>query len=53
MVFIKYTPIKKMYLSFYNENITYKDIKGFKGSELAKDIHIINEYVNGIASNAK
>jgi len=48
-----YLPLAKIYLNYYNENISYDDIKGFKGSELAKDINIINDYVNGIAIKAK
>jgi LAS superfamily LD-carboxypeptidase LdcB len=48
-----YLPLASGYLKFYNENITYKDIKGFKGSELAKKTEIINNYVNGISEKIK
>ena len=43
-----YLPLASEYLKFYNENITYKDITGFKGSELAKEARMIEDYVNGI-----
>lgn len=48
-----YLPLASKYLEFYNANITYQDISGFKGSELAKELNIIDNYVNGIAKNAK
>ena len=44
-------PLSEKYLSFYNENITYKNITGFKGSENAEAIAIIKNYVNGISKN--
>ncbi|GLB52531.1 D-alanyl-D-alanine carboxypeptidase [Neptunitalea chrysea] len=43
-----YTSLAKQYLNFYNENINYSDINGFKGSELAKDLYVIKLYVNGV-----
>jgi len=43
-----YMPLAKKYLDFYNKNVTYKDIKGFKGSNTAKRIGSIENYVNGI-----
>ncbi len=43
-----YMPLSEKYLTFYNENISYKDITGFKGSEQAKTIDVIKNYVNGI-----
>lgn len=46
-----YMPLASEYLSYYNENITYKDINDFKGSELAEKARIITEFVNGIAIN--
>jgi len=48
-----YLPLAKGYLNYYKNNIIYKDIKDFKGSELAKDIKIITRYVNGISEKAK
>lgn len=46
-----YMPLSEKYLRFYNENITYKDITGFKGSEHSEAIGIIKNYVNGISKN--
>jgi LAS superfamily LD-carboxypeptidase LdcB len=48
-----YLPLASEYLKFYNTNITYKDINGFKGAELAKGLNIIEGYVNGISKKAK
>lgn len=43
-----YMPLSKKYLNFYNENISYNDISGFKGSEHAEAFDVIKNYVNGI-----
>lgn len=43
-----YVPLSSVYLKFYNQHITYKDIVDFKGYEFAKQINVINDYVNGI-----
>lgn len=48
-----YLPLASVYLKYYNANITYKDINGFKGDTLAKPIKMIDNYVNGIAIKAK
>ncbi|WP_282032651.1 M15 family metallopeptidase [Winogradskyella eximia] len=48
-----YLPLASPYLEFYNHNITDKDIDGFEGSNLAKDLDIIESYVNGISRKAK
>ena len=48
-----YIPLASKYLAFYNANISEKDITGFKGSELALQLHIIEDYVNGISKNIK
>ena len=48
-----YLPLAREYLKFYNENITYKDIKGFKGAKLAKELKIIDIYVNGVSKKIK
>ena len=48
-----YIPLAKEYLHFYNEAITYQDITGFKGAELAKKIGIITNYINGINPKVK
>lgn len=48
-----YMPLASKYLSFYNTHINESDITGFKGSELAKELKIIPDYVNGISDAAK
>lgn len=48
-----YLPLASRYLDYYNENINYKDISGFKGSELAEEAKMITDYINGISEKAK
>ncbi len=48
-----YLPLASKYLDFYNKNVTYKDINGFNGSELAEKTEMIASYVNGISEKAK
>lgn len=43
-----YLPLSKMYLDYYNQQITNQDINNFDGAEFAKEIDIIQNYVNGI-----
>mgnify|MGYP000312507363 FL=1 len=43
-----FMPLANQYLKFYNSNITYDDITGFTGSELADDLNIIKDFVNGV-----
>lgn len=45
-----YMPLAKQYLAFYNSNISYDDITGFKGSELVEELNIIKDFVNGISN---
>lgn len=46
-----YVSLSSIYLKYYNEHITYKDIKGFKGEKFAFEIDMIANYVNGINPN--
>lgn len=48
-----YLPLASKYLEFYNTNISINDLSNFKGSEIAKDLNIIENYVNGISKRAK
>ncbi|QDO95143.1 M15 family metallopeptidase [Formosa sediminum] len=48
-----YMPLSSQYLKFYNEHITDADISGFEGSELATNLHMVSNYVNGISEAAK
>ena len=43
-----FKPLSDRYLELYLKNINYLDIYGFKGSDIAKEIDVINKYVNGI-----
>ncbi len=44
-----YLPLAKNYLAFYNSKITARDIQGFQGAELAGELHIIKDFVNGVS----
>lgn len=48
-----YLPLASRYLEYYNRHITNKDISGFKGSELAAEIDMVTNYVNGISQKIK
>lgn len=48
-----YLPLASQYLKYYNEHISNTDITGFKGSELAKEIDMVKNYVNGISAKIK
>ncbi|WP_426430035.1 M15 family metallopeptidase [Winogradskyella sp. HB-48] len=48
-----FVPLASKYLEFYNSNIKIEDITEFQGSHLAKDLHIIEDYVNGISKEVK
>lgn len=43
-----YLPVANKNLENFNKLITYSDIKGFKGSNLASKVKSIENYVNGI-----
>ena len=46
-----FIPKANIYLKEYNKRINYNDINGFLGSELAKDLSMISDYVNGISGD--
>jgi zinc D-Ala-D-Ala carboxypeptidase len=48
-----YYPVSSVLLQEYNKLISYDDIKGFKGSETAKEIDIIKNYVNSVNQYCK
>lgn len=48
-----YLPLSKLYLDYYNKQITYKNIQGFSGSELASKLMILEKYVNGVSEELK
>lgn len=43
-------PLSEPMLKAYNEQISYEDIDGFDGSAQAKEVKIIEQYVNGIST---
>jgi LAS superfamily LD-carboxypeptidase LdcB len=43
-----YMPLSRQVHQRYNKNVTIDDFKGFIGSETAKDVKILEDYVNGI-----
>lgn len=48
-----YMPLSALYLQAYNKTITSNDINGFKGSETAKALGILKNYVNSINPSCK
>jgi LAS superfamily LD-carboxypeptidase LdcB len=44
-----YLPLSGRFLDQYTKEISYADIAGFKGSEVAKDLQVIKKYVQGVA----
>jgi zinc D-Ala-D-Ala carboxypeptidase len=46
-------PVSSKMLADYDSLITYEDISDFKGSETAKDLDVINNYVNSVNKNCK
>lgn len=48
-----YVPLASHFRAYYNANITNKNITGFKGSELAVEIDMVDNYVNGISEKIK
>lgn len=48
-----YYPVSSELLQEYNRIVSYEDINGFKGSETAKGIDIIKNYVNSVNQNCK
>ena len=48
-----YLPLASKYLKYYNNNIKYSDIEGFKGDSLAQSIQMIDRYVNGLSKKVK
>ncbi|QNM85706.1 M15 family metallopeptidase [Polaribacter pectinis] len=43
-----FLPLSSTYLNYYNTHITLNDIGDFEGSEYAKELNIIKNYVNGV-----
>lgn len=48
-----YLPLASNYLKSYNSTVNYSDINGFEGSDLAEELQIISEYVNGVSQKVK
>ncbi len=43
-----YYPTASKLQRAYNHLVSYQDLKGFNGSELAKELNVISNYVNGV-----
>ena len=43
-----YLPLAKGFLAQYKENVHYEDITGFAGSDVGKELNVIDNYVGGI-----
>ncbi|MAD96240.1 MAG: D-alanyl-D-alanine carboxypeptidase [Flavobacteriaceae bacterium] len=43
-----YLPLSQAYLQAYNKEVDYGDFKGFQGSRLAKELKVIDHFVNGV-----
>lgn len=43
-----YLPLSQSYLKQVNEEMSYSSIKGFSGSELAGELRMIEDFVNGV-----
>ncbi|WP_435047824.1 M15 family metallopeptidase [Formosa sp. S-31] len=48
-----YLPLASKYLAFYNKHISESDIQNFKGSNLATELRMIPDFVNGISFRSK
>jgi zinc D-Ala-D-Ala carboxypeptidase len=48
-----YLPLSGIFLEEYSKKVTYKDIRGFTGSEMAPSIDVIKKYVRGVACTKK
>lgn len=44
-----YLPLSGGFLNQYKQEVSYKDITGFEGSEVAKPMGVIKNYVEGVA----
>jgi zinc D-Ala-D-Ala carboxypeptidase len=44
-----FLPLSGEFLEAYKKQVTYKDIKGFTGAEVAKSMVVIKNYVEGVA----
>jgi zinc D-Ala-D-Ala carboxypeptidase len=44
-----YLPLSGEFLYQYKKQVSYTDIKGFRGSEVAKGMQVIKKYVEGVA----
>ena len=44
-----YLPLSKLFLEEYQKQISYSDIGGFEGSEMAVQLQAIHTYVSGVA----
>jgi zinc D-Ala-D-Ala carboxypeptidase len=48
-----FIPLSCNMLEEYILKVTYEDIQGFQGADIASELHVLNNYVNGIHSDCK
>lgn len=48
-----FVPLSQLYLTNYNKLVTYADYTGFSGSAAAKELMVIEDYVNGVSPRCK
>ena len=48
-----YLPLSRIFLEQYSQKITYKNLTGFEGSEVAKRLRVIKNYVMSINPDCK
>ena len=48
-----YVQVARKYLDYYKKQITYNHLIGFKGSQTAKELNVIKDYVVGINSECE
>lgn len=48
-----YMPLAGPYLDYYNQHVNNEDINGFEGFELATQIDMVGNYVNGVSEKVK
>lgn len=48
-----YLPLSQQFMEAYLQQVQYKDVKGFQGAHVAKELKVIEKYVSGIAADCK
>jgi zinc D-Ala-D-Ala carboxypeptidase len=48
-----YLPLSKNCMQAYKQQVRYTDLTGFKGSETAEKLHVIEDYVMGVSESCR